>query len=394
MKNIYFLLLLIAMSSIVFSSCSDDNEDILYTVSLVSNGGTNMVPLKVRSGERIPLNKLYPNPITNDGGTFDGWYADAALENEFDFNTPVTSDLTLYAKWFYKKYTVSFIMNGAPDIPDQEVIEGRTMELDKPKYDGHIFVAWYMDNEFGKIFSFNTPVTSDLTLYARWETPSPESWFAVDGNGVLTSCAPPDGTVTVVIPEGVKAIPAWFILANGLNEPGKPGFDTGKNIKEFILPESLESIGEGAFKFAGITSIIIPPLVRELESVSFQGCDQLKNFTFAPGSTLERIKSTPGNDPVISTAILETISFPPSLEYVGKYTLSGCNALKSVTFERSESPVIFYDYLPGGGVWLFGGYFPAKIAVPNDVRVAFLAGMRNVMQDYEYEKMSEITEGY
>lgn len=74
--------------------------------------------------------------------------------------------------------------------------------------------------------------------------------------------------------------------------------------------------------------------------------------------------------------------------------MSGCTALKTVTFERSESPVLFYDYLPGGGVWLFGGYFPAKIAVPSSIKESFIAEMRNVMQDYEFEKMSGIVEGY
>jgi len=353
-----------------------------------------MAPVQVKSGHKIPLNRLYPDPITIDGGTFDGWCSDPELNTLFDFNSPVTGDMTLYARWLYNTFTVSFVMNGAGEKPSVEVIEGRKIELEKPVFAGNIFISWYEDAGFTKIFNLNTGITADLTLYARWEKPSPASWFNIEGDGVLSSCSPPDGTSVVVIPEGVKTIPAWFVLANGLNEPGKPGFDTGKNISEFILPESLETIGEGAFKFAAIKSVIIPPKVKELESVSFQGCDQLKSFTFAPESTLERIKSVPGNEPVISSVSLESIIFPPSLQYVGKYTLTGCTSLKSVTFERSESPVIFYDYLPGGGVWLFGGYFPAKISVPNDIKEAFLAEMRNVMQDYEYEKMSEITEGY
>jgi uncharacterized repeat protein (TIGR02543 family) len=34
--------------------------------------------------------------------TFAGWYEDAALENEYDFDTPITQDITLYAKWTAK----------------------------------------------------------------------------------------------------------------------------------------------------------------------------------------------------------------------------------------------------------------------------------------------------
>ncbi|WP_332456527.1 InlB B-repeat-containing protein [Petrimonas sp.] len=386
--------IILALLSVLTFSCKDENVDLYYTVTIISNGGTNYAPIQVKAGELIPQNKLYPAPIINDGGTFLYWSPNLELDTEFDFNTPVTGDMTLYAKWYYNTFKVSFEMNGAPSKPDMEVIEGRRIQLDKPTYEEHVFVGWYEDVLFTKIFNFSTTITADKKLYARWVEPSPASWFGINENGVLTACNPPEGTKIVVFPEGLKEIPAWFVLATGLNEPGKPGFPTGKNIEEFILPQSLEKIGEGAFKFAGITSIIIPPKVKELETVTFQGCDKLTSFTFAEGSTFERIKSTPSNEPVISSSTLESITFPPSMQYIGKYTLAGCTALKSVTFERSESPVIFYDYLPGGGVWLFGGYFPAQIEVPNSIKEAFLAEMRNVMQDYEFERMSTITVGY
>lgn len=386
--------IILALLSVLTFSCKDENVDLYYTVTIISNGGTNYAPIQVKAGELIPQNKLYPAPIINDGGTFLYWSPNLELDTEFDFNTPVTGDMTLYAKWYYNTFKVSFEMNGAPSKPDMEVIEGRRIQLDKPTYEEHVFVGWYEDVLFTKIFNFSTTITADKKLYARWVEPSPASWFGINENGVLTACNPPEGTKIVVFPEGLKEIPAWFVLATGLNEPGKPGFPTGKNIEEFILPQSLEKIGEGAFKFAGITSIIIPPKVKELETVTFQGCDKLTSFTFAEGSTFERIKSTPSNEPVISSSTLESITFPPSMQYIGKYTLAGCTALKSITFERSESPVIFYDYLPGGGVWLFGGYFPAQIEVPNSIKEAFLAEMRNVMQDYEFERMSTITVGY
>ena len=40
-----------------------------------------------------------PDNPTKDGYTFKGWYTDVNLTNEFDFNTPITSNITLYAKW-------------------------------------------------------------------------------------------------------------------------------------------------------------------------------------------------------------------------------------------------------------------------------------------------------
>jgi uncharacterized repeat protein (TIGR02543 family) len=40
-----------------------------------------------------------PADPTRAGYTFAGWYSDAELTQPFDFNTPVSADLTLYAKW-------------------------------------------------------------------------------------------------------------------------------------------------------------------------------------------------------------------------------------------------------------------------------------------------------
>lgn len=40
-----------------------------------------------------------PADPTRDGYTFSGWYTDEACTQAYDFSTPVTADLTLYAKW-------------------------------------------------------------------------------------------------------------------------------------------------------------------------------------------------------------------------------------------------------------------------------------------------------
>lgn len=377
----------------LFSSCERMDTGTTHTVTFISNGGTNIAPTRVIHGTPLPKDRVFPDPIVSDGGSFVGWYSDSDLLIPYDFSQPVVTDIQLYAKWFYKTFTITFVMNGAPAISPKEVREGHLPELETPSYDDHLFVNWYLDEAFTELFNQNDPITKDITVYARWTQASPAEWFVID-NGVLVQCNPPDNTEVVIIPEGVTTIPDWFVLANGLNEPGKPGFPTGKNIKEFILPQSLETIGRGAFKYAAITQIQIPAGVRQLEPVTFDGCDQLVSFTFAEGSQLERLAGNDGNEAVITASQLKEISFPPSLQYVGKYTLAGCQALLTVTFERSESPVIFDSYLPGGGVWLFGGYFPNKIRVPEVVRNAFISEMRKVMQDYEFNNMSSIVEGY
>lgn len=55
---------------------------------------TNQV-VEVADGETVARPA---NPVC-EGWTFLGWYTDTQLTQEFDFSTPVTADMTLYAKW-------------------------------------------------------------------------------------------------------------------------------------------------------------------------------------------------------------------------------------------------------------------------------------------------------
>ena len=51
--------------------------------------------------QHVLYNKTAVKPYVSDvdGYLFAGWYTDAACTKEYDFNTPVTKDITLYAKW-------------------------------------------------------------------------------------------------------------------------------------------------------------------------------------------------------------------------------------------------------------------------------------------------------
>ena len=66
-----------------------------FTVRFESNGGSTVADQTVESGTPA----AEPVEPTRDGYTFAGWYADEALTTRWDFTTPVTTDLTLYAAW-------------------------------------------------------------------------------------------------------------------------------------------------------------------------------------------------------------------------------------------------------------------------------------------------------
>ncbi|MBR7037535.1 InlB B-repeat-containing protein [bacterium] len=40
--------------------------------------------------------------LTHTKATFDGWYTNPEFNQAFDFNSPITEDISLYAKWTCK----------------------------------------------------------------------------------------------------------------------------------------------------------------------------------------------------------------------------------------------------------------------------------------------------
>ena len=102
--------------------------------------------------------------------TFVGWYRDTDFTQKYDFSTPVTSSFKLYAKWSndYSKWTVKF-MDGSTVLKTEKINEGSKVKSFPATKEGYKLLGWYKDAGLKTAYDFNTPVTSNLTLYAKWE---------------------------------------------------------------------------------------------------------------------------------------------------------------------------------------------------------------------------------
>ena len=87
--------------------------DLPYTVTFNTNGGSTVESQTVAGGEKATS----PDDPTKGDCVFDGWYTDTNFENEFDFNTPITEDITLHAKWkeAISKTVIFRVVNGSWD---------------------------------------------------------------------------------------------------------------------------------------------------------------------------------------------------------------------------------------------------------------------------------------
>jgi uncharacterized repeat protein (TIGR02543 family) len=149
-----------------------------YTVTFNTNGGSAVTAVSgVLSGQTIsPL----PTP-TKDNNVFDGWFSNVTLTTPFTIETPVTADITLYAKWKSVTYTVTFNSNGGSTVESLTVEHGETVaSLPVPTKTDRVFDGWFSNASLTTSFTTETAVTANITVYAKWTI---AEWYVYDKTG-------------------------------------------------------------------------------------------------------------------------------------------------------------------------------------------------------------------
>lgn len=164
----------------------------IYKVSFNLNGGEGTFETqRITEGEKATRPSTEPTRENTASAeyTFGGWYTstdngETISDEPFDFDTPITGNLTLYAFWnSTEKFTVSFNVNGGTgNFESQTVTNGdkATEPTTQPTKEGdentkYIFTGWYTSSDEGKTLSetpFNftkTKITKDTVLYAGWK---------------------------------------------------------------------------------------------------------------------------------------------------------------------------------------------------------------------------------
>ena len=136
-----------------------------YTITFDSDGGSVVEKQIVKRGEKV--NK--PTDPTRDGYIFIEWDLGSSI---YDFSAKVTRNLILKAIWKEQEggkvtYVVNFNTDGGNSVSNQIINKDETITKPQdPVRDGYKFLGWYSNNV---LFDFNTPVTKNLELVAKWE---------------------------------------------------------------------------------------------------------------------------------------------------------------------------------------------------------------------------------
>ena len=119
---------------------------------------------------------------------------------------------------------------------------------------------------------------------------------------------------------------------------------------------SVTGIGEDAFFYSDLTSIVIPPSVTTIGAGAFWGCSSLSSVTFAEGSQLSVIM----NDAFYDCPALSSIIIPASVTTIGECAFQYCYLLSSVTFAEGSK-------LNAIGIYAFNSTALTSIEIPASV---------------------------
>ena len=125
--------------------------------------GADVSAQTIRYDARVSL----PATPRKEGHRFIGWYQDASLQTLFNFQTGIRQNTVIYAKFESLQHRVQFV---GSTIPNQMIDSQATVvKPNNPTRAGHDFKGWYQNSALTQPFNFDSPISQNTLIYAKWE---------------------------------------------------------------------------------------------------------------------------------------------------------------------------------------------------------------------------------
>ena len=142
-------------------------------ITLHSKYEINKYTVTFNDEDRITTKEVNYNnkvePVINqgkEGYTFKYWSKEKDGE-EYNFNTPVTENITLYAVYKINTYTVTYINEGSEYHKEELTYGSKHEKIEDPFKTGYTFIGWYNENE--EKVEYPITVTKNITLHSKYE---------------------------------------------------------------------------------------------------------------------------------------------------------------------------------------------------------------------------------
>lgn len=184
---------------------------------LASEEGGKVIELDMKENGTYTL-KI---DATTTTGTYvlDGAKLNLSVDGEIKFtaeyngeNVVLVYDGNQYVLIVDEMYTVTF-KNAEGFMPNGvKIRNGQKLGTDKPEKEGYVFVAWFTDEACTKLFSWNTVITGNLTLYAKFDSLSSTEYNVTyyDG-GEVVGTGRTSGKALTAMPDGGDGFIGWWM---------------------------------------------------------------------------------------------------------------------------------------------------------------------------------------
>ncbi|MGI6028899.1 MAG: InlB B-repeat-containing protein [Candidatus Heteroscillospira sp.] len=160
-------------ATFVVGTASEQEHEVTFM-----SAGEIFTTIKVKDGHTMSAPADVP---AREDYVFKGWYTSEDYTQQYDFNSLVRGDITLYARWVEagsETIIVSFHLNGSDEkAPEAQTITvgGLVTRPKSPSWTSsdvgfrYQFEGWYTSRVGGQLWDFDTDQpTEDMTLWAHW----------------------------------------------------------------------------------------------------------------------------------------------------------------------------------------------------------------------------------
>jgi len=110
-------------------------------------------------------------------------------------------------------------------------------------------------------------------------------------------------------------------------------------LTSILIPETVTEIEEGAFSYCKrLTSVVVPDTVTKMNDGIFVGCHSMVELTLPKGLKTIHYQM------MIGCRALTSITIPESVEHIGEAAFRGCKALKEVTIPATCASIGEYAF--------------------------------------------------
>ena len=308
--------------------------------------------------------KMPENP-TKDGYVFDGWFWDEGTwQKPFTanslFDTPLSSDMSVYAKFVTEHVHEYSVKNASPEYlatPATCTEKAKyyyscscgekgteTFESGEPK--GHTYSTnWWSDDTYHwrKAVCEHTTEIKDKEEHKFYEGVC-ECGYVIYISNLLDLrktdsgyevCGYNGKAEKVIIPKEYKGLPVVSIGEKAFRDK----YTGHSNLIEIFIPDSVKKIGDEAFyNCDSLTSITLGKNITDIGSGAFYSCSNLTSITIPDSVT------SIGSGAFSGCTALTSIVIPDGVTSIEGYTFSGCAALTSITIPNSVTSIEGYAF--------------------------------------------------